>query len=173
MDESTLSSDYVSTEVSIPDCSCHARPDSKSVATVETEMFYSEDGISVDEGVVMMEDVVVTPVLGPANGSADNTAGDCITVDSDSMIENASAVVPSVHVSDQTCTSVNGGICAPSCHSNRDQVNGFYFQLIEVIVICFALLVVIVVFSIPTILFELPEGEVCTHTLNYIIIMCT
>ena len=160
MDESTFSSDYVSAGQSVPKSSSDAMLENKSVATIETEIFYPEDGVSVDEGVVMMEDMDgATPVPGPANGSASTDS----TIGNDGrMIESGLPVAggPQTNVGNGACASIGNELCSPS-HRNRDDVNKFYFQLIEIIVLSSALLVVIVLFSIPTILFELPESEVC------------
>lgn len=68
---------------------------------------------------------------------------------------------------DRSCTSADREMCSQTTTTHhhatnckQDHINERYFWIFEVLVLSAALLVVITLFSIPTILFELPENEV-------------
>jgi hypothetical protein len=123
--------------------------DNTSVDTVVTNIFLSEDGVSVDEGVEMMTTGESSPNQ-RFTGSSGSVGSDYPTPSVYSDGRTATSDRPTAGVGDGVCTPAN-----TSHSASRDERNELLFRGIEGVVLSVALVLIIVLFSIPTILFEL------------------
>lgn len=132
--------------------------DNRSVDTAVTDLSSPDEGILIDMSVATED----TPPLVTSN--LVNCAG---RTDTSPAVYSETVFTATDNsdtcADDRAYTSAGGEMCSTTClatNSKQDQINERYFRLFEVLVLSVALLVVITLFSIPTILFELPENEV-------------